>query len=170
MPKLRGHSPRLLPWDRNNGELSPKQRTQKAKFLHAESLARRNKARLEEALQTEGLPLPQVLRNTDAVKMVHGEVVPKVRDRIPRSMKIYEKGKLVHVEVANSEVASDIGRYWDAIGTLIDTGKSEALRNLPRKRFKDITGRFHILERDPRVILELETRKPKPETFEIYKR
>jgi len=170
MTKLRRLRPRPLPWDRNNGDLSSKQRTQKAKFLHAVSLARRNKTSLDEALQNEDLNHLQVLKNTHAVKKRHGELVPKVRDRIPRSMKFYEKGELAHVEVANSEVASDIGRYWDAIADLTEKGKSTTLRRLSRKRFKDITGRFHTLERDPRVILELEAHKPKPEMFEIYKR
>jgi hypothetical protein len=161
---------RSLLWDRRDTELTARQRAQKARFLRAQSLARRNKAALEEALRHEGLNLSETLRNTDAIKMRHGELVPKVRDRIPRSLKIYEKGKLVPVEVANSEVASDIGRYWDAIADLTEKGTSTTLSGLPRKRFKDISGRFHTLERDPKVILELEARKPKPEMFEIYKR
>ncbi len=157
-------------WDRPDRQLTPKQRTDKAKFLHAESLARRRKVGLEEVLRREGLNLSQTLRNTDAIKRRHGELVPKVRDRIPRSLKVYEKGKLVHVEVANSEASSDIGRYWDAIADLTEKGKSSALRRLRRQRFKDIDGRFHTLEKDPRTILDLELRKPKPETFEIYRR
>jgi len=84
-------------------------------------------------------------------------------------MKIYEKGKLIHVEIANSDVASDIGRYWNAIGKLTETGKSKALRSLHRQRFKDINGRIHTLEKDPRIILELENRKPMRESFTIYK-
>ncbi len=98
----------------------------------------------------------QVLRNTNAVKMHHGKLVPKTHDKIPRIMKAYEKGRLVHVEVASSEAASDIGRYWNAVAALTETGKSTALRRFPRMRFKDITGRFHTLERNPKVILELE--------------
>jgi hypothetical protein len=85
-------------------------------------------------------------------------------------MKIYERGRLTHLEIANSEVASAIGRYWDAIADLTETGKTTSLRKLRRQRFRDIKGRIHRLEMNPKVILELETRKPKPEMFEIYKR
>jgi hypothetical protein len=157
-------------WDRNDRELDPKERAKKAKFLEALSLARRSKTDLEEALKRSELISDQVRRKTKAVKLRRGRILPRVRDRIPRSLRIYEKGRLVHVEVANSDAASDIGRYWNAIADLTETAKSTALRRLTRIRFKDITGRFHTLERDPKVILELEARKPKPEMFEIYRR
>ena len=85
-------------------------------------------------------------------------------------MKIYENRKLVHVEVASSEIASEIGRYWSAIGKLTESGKSTALRRLRRRKIKDLQGHYHTFERDPKVILQLEQRKPKPEQFEIYKR
>jgi len=83
-------------------------------------------------------------------------------------MKIYEHGKLRHVEIADSKVRSDIGRYWNAIGKLTETGESKSLRTLHRHRFKDSHGHIHTLEKDPKTILELEARKPKPESFTIY--
>jgi hypothetical protein len=169
MATPRRHHPKPLLWDRSDKELTSKQRGEKARYLHAESLARRHKANLEEALRHEGLNLSQTLRNTDAIKMRHGKLVPKVRDRIPRSMKVYEKGRLVHVEVANSKTASGIGAYWNAVVHLIEKRKSSAIRSLKRRRFKDINGHVHTLEKDPRIILELEARKPKPESFTIYK-
>ncbi len=166
----RKHPRRItLLWDRRDGALTPRQRADKTKFLDALSSARRGIENLDNALKRRVLDPRQVSRKTDAVKMRAGKLVPKVRDRIPRSLKIYEKGKLKHVEIANSDTASDIGRYWNAVGILTETGKSIALRRFRRKRFKDINGRYHIYERDPKVILELETRKPKPEFFEIYK-
>jgi hypothetical protein len=125
---------------------------------------------VEKALKDLGLDPRQVARKTYAVKRLGGELVPKVRDHVPRSLKIYEKGKLVHVEVANSEVASDIGRYWNAIAKLTEIGKSRPLRGLRRKRFKALDGHFHRLEKNPKIVLELEARKPEPERFEIYER
>lgn len=161
---------RSLLWDRPDRELAPSQRAEKAKFLHSLSLDRQGKTPLQKSLKDLGLEPRHVVRKTHAVKRLKGKLVPKVRDRIPRSLKIYEKGKLVHVEVANSTVASDIGRYWNAIGNLTETGKSTTLRRLKRGRFRDINARFHTLEKDPKVILDLEARKPRPETFAIYKR
>jgi hypothetical protein len=128
------------------------------------------KEHLEEAFIRRGINPKQVLARTDAIKKVRGKLQPKVHDKIPRSLRFYEKGRLCHAEVANSKVASDIGRYWNAIGELTLTGRSKALRRLRRQRFKDIDGHFHTLEKNPKVILELEARKPKPEIFEIYKR
>ena len=110
-------------WSRPDRALTPRQRAQKARFLHALSLARRGKETLEENLSAQGINLEQVPKKTDALKKVRGKLLPRTRDQIPRSLKFYEKGKLVHAEIANSEAASDIGRYWNAIGKL--TGDRE---------------------------------------------
>ena len=158
------------PWNRRDRELTLRERARKAKFLRALSSARRGKEILEEGLRRRGIDLREALTKTDAVKVVKGRLLPKVRDRIPRSLTFYEKGKLQHAEIANSEVASDIGRYWSAIGKLTETGSSKPLRSLRRQRFKAMDGRYHTLEKDPRVILELEARKPAREVFEIYYR
>jgi hypothetical protein len=143
-------------WSRPDRALTPRQRAQKARFLRALSLARRGKETLEGNLSAQGIDLGQVLKKTDAVKKVRGKLLPRTHDRIPRSLKFYEKGKLVHAEVANSQVASDIGRYWNTIAELTETGKSRSLRTLRRRRFKDLKGRFHLLEKNPKIILELE--------------
>jgi hypothetical protein len=156
------------PWNRRDRELTPGERARKAKFLRALSSARRGKEILEEGLRRRGIDLALVLAKTDAVKRVKGRLVPKVRDRIPRSLTFYEKGKLQHAEIANSEVASDIGGYWSAVGKLTETGSSRALRSIRRQRFKDLQGRFHTLEKDAKVILDLEARRPKRELADIY--
>ncbi len=161
---------RTPPWSRRDRDLTARQRSDKAKLLEAISLDRREKESFETAIGRVGLDLKRILKNTDALKKVRGKYVPKVRDRIPRSLRFYEKGKLRHAEVANSQAASDIGQYWNAIRELTETGKSAALRSFKRQRFKDINGRFHTLEKDPQTLLALERRKPKPETFEIYRR
>jgi hypothetical protein len=157
-------------WDRRDSKLAPSQRAQKAEFLSALSLARAEKRDLQDYLKRKRLSTSDVLKKTSAVKMRHGRLVPKAHDCIPRSMKIYENRKLVLVEVANSNIASDIGRYWNAVGKLTEKGKSRDLRKLRRRKFRDIQSHYHTFERDPKVILQLEARKPKPEQFEIYKR
>ena len=157
-------------WSKRDADLTPRQRLQKAKFLRALSLARTGKEDLANALSTLGIDPTQALTRTNVVREVRDRLVPKLRDKIPRFLGFYERGKLRHAEIANSEVASDIGRYWNAVGRLAETGKSTALRRLPRKRFKDMDGTVHTLEKNPKVILELEARKPKPETFQIYRR
>ena len=157
-------------WSRPDRALTPRQRLQKASFLRALSVARSGKEDLANALSRLGIDPKQALTKTNAVRKVKQRLVPKLRDKIPRSLRFYEKGKLVHAEIANSEVSSDIGHYWNAIRELVETGKSKALRSLPRQRFKALDGCFHALEKNPKIVLELEARKPKPETFEIYER
>jgi len=175
--KLRkGHSARRrrrrkrLAWSKRDAGLTPRQRLQKAKFLRALSLARTGKEDLASALSRLGIDPKQALTRTNAVRKVRQRLVPKLRDKIPRSLRFYEKGKLVHAVIANSEVASDIGRYWNAVAKLTETSKSTALRRLRRKRFKDMDGTVHTLEKDPKVILRLEERRPVPEIFPIYER
>jgi len=169
LPRKRARSKWPL-WDRRDRKLSPKHRAWKTKFLRAVSLARRSKANLDEFFRQEGIDPNQVLAKTSVVKRVKGRIVPKVRDTIPRSMRFYENGGLRHAEIANSEVASDIGHYWNVIGELTETGKSRPLRSLKRRRFKDLQGHFHTLEKDPKMILDLEARRPKRELHEIYAR
>jgi hypothetical protein len=157
-------------WCKRDADLTPRQRLQKAKILHALSLARTGKEDLANALSRLGIDPKQALTRTNVVRKVRDRLVPKLRDKIPRSLRFYERGKLRHAEIANSKVASDIGCYWNAVGRLAETGKSTALRRLRRKRFKDMDGAFHTLEKDPKIILELEARRPVPELFEVYKR
>lgn len=157
-------------WERTPQQLTPKLRRIREKSLEALSLVRRDKLTLQEASHRVGLDPQTIINSTNAFRKVHGRLKAKAFDKITRIMKIYEKGKLSHVEVANSNVASDIGLYWNAIAELTETGRSRALRSLHRRRFRDSTGCYHTLEKDPKIILELEARKPKRETFEIYKR
>ena len=85
-------------------------------------------------------------------------------------MIIYEKGRKIIVEVADSRIASLIGEYHNRVKQFLDTGKSSFLREIPKKRFKDIKHRTHTLETRPKVILEIKAREPTPEFFEIYRR
>jgi hypothetical protein len=83
-------------------------------------------------------------------------------------MIVYEKGRKVIVEVADSRIASLIGEYHNRVKQFLETGKTSFLRELPRKRFKDIKGRVHTLETDPKGVFAIKQREPTPEFFEIY--
>jgi hypothetical protein len=84
-------------------------------------------------------------------------------------MIIYEKGRKIIVEVADSRIASLIGEYHNRVKQFLDTGKSSFLRNIPKKRFRDTKGIFHTLETDPKAVLAIKQREPSPEFFEIYR-
>jgi len=85
-------------------------------------------------------------------------------------MLAYEKGRKVIVEVADSRTASLIGEYHNRVKQFLETGRSSFLRELRRKRFKDISGRVHTLETRPRAVFRIKAREAKPEFFEIYRR
>jgi hypothetical protein len=85
-------------------------------------------------------------------------------------MIIYERGRKIIVEVADSRIASLIGEYHNRVKQFLDTGRSSFLREIPKKRFKDMKRRTHTLETRPKAILEIKAREPTPEFFEIYRR
>jgi hypothetical protein len=85
-------------------------------------------------------------------------------------MIIYERGRKIIVEIASSKTASLIGEYHNRVKQFLDTGKSFFLREIPRKRFKDMKRRTHTLETRPRAILEIKAREPTPEFRDIYRR
>jgi hypothetical protein len=85
-------------------------------------------------------------------------------------MIIYEKGRKIIVEVADSRIASLIGEYHNRVKQFLDTGRSSFLRELPRKRFKDIKRKTHTLETGPKAILEIKAREPMSEFRDIYGR
>jgi hypothetical protein len=85
-------------------------------------------------------------------------------------MIIYERGRKIIVEVADSRIASLIGEYHNRVKQFLDTGKSSFLRDNPKKRFKDSKRRTHTLETRPKVILEIKAREPMPEFRDIYRR
>jgi hypothetical protein len=85
-------------------------------------------------------------------------------------MIIYERGRKIIVETASSKTASLIGEYHNRVKQFLDTGRSSFLREVPRKRFRDIKGRIHTLETNPNAVLVIKAREPTPEFFEIYRR
>jgi len=156
-------------WKRTDKHLAPKQRRIREKSLEVLSLVRREKLSLREASKRVGLD-PQTAREcTNAFRRVRGRWVAKSRDRIPRVMWIYEKGHRVAVEFADSRIASLIGEYYNLIKMFLDTGKSSFLKQMRRKKFKDIKGKTRTLETRPKAVLRIKQREPHPEYFQIYK-
>jgi hypothetical protein len=156
-------------WRRTWNQLTPEQRRIQEKSLEALSLVRREKLSLWKASEQVGLHPGTVRRNTSAFRKVRLRWNAKPLDRIPRVMVTYEKGRKSIVEIANSRTASLIGEYHNRVRQFLDTGKSSFLRELPRKRFKDIKGRTHTLETNPKAVLAVEARDPLPEFREIYR-
>lgn len=156
-------------WKRINRQLTPTERSLREKSLKALALVRREKLNLRDAAEQVGLEPETVIGNTNAFRKIRGEWTPTTFDHIARPMVIYEKGRKIIVEIADSRIASSIGEYFNVVKKFLNTGQSEFLREVPRKRFKDLQGKYHTLEMDPRAILAIKAREPKPEFFEIYR-
>ena len=155
-------------WQRRDVELSTKERKIKGKTLEALSLVRRERYSLTRAAREVRLAPKTIRRYTNAFRRVRGRWKAKKFDRIPRVMKIYEKGKLVIVEINDSRNASLIGEYHSLVGQALDKGDMSLLKKIRRKKFKDWKGRTRTLETKYEVIYELKQREAEPEFFEIY--
>ena len=155
-------------WTLSNGKLTVRQRLAREKSLEVLSLVRREKLSLRVAAQRVDLSPEAIRQSTNAFRKIHGRWRAKKVDHIPRIMIINEKGRKRIVEVADSRVASLIGEYHNRVKQYLDTGKSSFLRELSKKRFKDKHGRIHVLETNPKTVLEIKTKEPKPEFYLIY--
>ena len=155
-------------WKKRSEKQTPEQRRIREKSLEALSLVRREKLSLRKASKRVGLAPETIRRNTNAFRKVRGRWKAKAFDRIPRTMLIYEKGRKVIVEITDSRIASLIGEYHNLIKEFLDTGNSSFLQKLPKKRFRDIHGKLHTLETDPKNCFRIKEREPKPEFFQIY--
>lgn len=131
-------------------------------------MVRRERLSPREAATRVGLDPETIRRNTNAFRRVHGRWRVKPFDRIPRAMIIYEKGRKIIVEIADSKTASLIGEYHNRVKQFLETRKSSFLRELLRKRFKDTKRRTHTLETNPKAVMAIKQREPTPEFFEIY--
>jgi len=164
------HRREVVVWNRRNQQLTVRQRLIREKSLEALSLVRRERLSLRDAANRVGLDPETVRLNTNAFRKAHGRWKAKKSDSIPRTLVIYEKGRVIIVEVADSRIASLIGEYHNGVKQFLETGKSSFLRELPRKRFRDIKRRSHTLETNPKSVLKIKAREAKPEFFEIYRR
>ena len=109
-----------------------------------------------------------VLRNTNAFKKLKGKWIAKQKDRISRTMSIYENGQQDWIEVRDSRTASRIGEYNNAVKEFLTTGNVDILKNF-KKPLRDAQGKLHYLEIDPDKLTEIMEAQEDIEFFEIYK-
>ncbi len=152
-----------LPWDL----LSRKDRIQRQKALAVLSEVRKGKSLTKACKQLHTTP-KSVIKHTNAFKKVKGKWIPKAYDKISRVMRINENGKEVDVEINDSRIASEIGKYQSAVREFLRTGNVNVL--LPfNKPFKDAKGNIHYFELDPDKLYEIAESREEPEFWEIYK-
>jgi len=109
-----------------------------------------------------------VLKNTNAFRKKQRRWNAKRFDKIPRVMKINEKGKEVSIQINDSRTAALIGRYHNAVKKFLSTGDKKAFRRFRKKKIKDIDGNLHSFETNPAFIIEINERIEEPEFYEVY--
>jgi hypothetical protein len=71
-----------------------------------------------------------------------GKIVVRRTDRLLRVLLIPSPKGMREIVVRDSREASLVGEFWSAAEKYLSRGDESALKNLPRKRVKDATGKF----------------------------
>jgi len=108
------------------------------------------------------------LNNTNAFRKTQRRWSAKRFDKIPRVMKINEKGREVSIQINDSRTAALIGQYHNAVKKFLNTGDKKTLRRFRKKKIRDIDGNLHSLETNPNSLIEINERIEEPEFYQVY--
>jgi len=148
------------------------QLTERQKYYREQSLkvlrdVRKGKS-LRASAKEHNIQVSTVIKNTGAFVKRGGKWVAKDSDRIPRVMSIFEDGGKTWVEIADSHIASMIGRYNNAVKQFINTGDDSMLREFSGKRFRDVDGKEHVFLTDTGRLIEIFEGLDEGEFYTIY--
>lgn len=150
--------------------LTPRQRSQYEDAIEVLRLMR-NDATIKDATKKVGISISTAKKYIESsLKTKNKILVPKVTDNLIREMRIYENGEEKWILVRKLAKASKIGKYLSATGQLIDKNNKEALKQFEGRKVKDIYGKFHTFETNPKKISDIFEKREEPEFFTIYKR
>jgi hypothetical protein len=90
------------------------------------------------------------------------------RDRRPRDVPIYSRGRPETIRVGGYEEAAVAGGYMSAVGNFLRTNDPFYLRPFWGVSIQDVRGREHLLETEPRLLYRLALIEPTP-FAEIYR-
>ena len=149
-------------------ELTPKQKSLRAKSLAVLTQARRTKKIPSTIAKENHISLKTVIYHTNAFKKVNGRWTTKKYDHTSRSMLIGENGKMQSVEVSDFRHAKTIGKYHNAVKFYLDTGDKSKLKKFSKRKIKDSDGNIHSFETDPKKVEEINEKIEEIEFFEVY--
>ena len=92
----------------------------------------------------------------------------KAKDKISRGLTIYENGRIKHIIVNDSEVASIIGEYFNDVKKVLETGEILLLKKYRKLILKDSSGKKHRLETHLKNLREIELSKEDIEFSDLY--
>lgn len=153
-------------YKRSGSFLTPKQKLLREKSFRVLINIRNSKKSLSKVSSEYNISVNTVLHNTNAFKKVNGRWIAKKYDKIPRVMKINEKGKEVSFEIMDSRIASSIGKYHNAVKEFLYTGNSSKLSKFRYRKIKNAQGNYHKFETDLQSIIYINQRREEPEFYE----
>lgn len=149
--------------------LNAEEKDYRVKSLEVVSEARTTNKSLTMIARQNGISSKIVLHNTNAFKKVNRRWVAKRFDKISRSMIIYEKSKMISIEISDSRHASTIGKYHNAKKEFLNTGNKKKLSEFSKKKIRDSNGKIHSFETRSKKIIEIEERvEREPDRPQVY--
>lgn len=176
LKELRGHGinplryPKRKPlYERRWGQLSPKQKHLRVLSLEVVSEARRFPNRNPAKLAgNKNLRLSDVRRSTGAFHKEGNRWVVNPIDNVPRLMYVYSNGKDFLIEVNDSDQASLLGEYFDAVRWFLFKNEPNRLKYFEGVSVVDSNINPYPLETNPQKILDIVERREEPEFYSIY--
>ncbi|WP_019178004.1 hypothetical protein [Methanomassiliicoccus luminyensis] len=126
------------------------------------------KISLDAASRKYGLTPRRARRSIDGFRKKNGRWQTKKVVRNEVSMLIYSRGRGIYILVPDTQQASLIGRYHNAVKTYLRTHDSKVLRPFVGRKIVASDGTAYELETDPETLYSLWERRPEEEEREIY--
>lgn len=97
-----------------------------------------------------------------------GKWIPSKKDRIERSMLIYERGRQKTITLSSSQDASFIGAYFNAVKKALEKGDKSVLKPFKKITIIDSNGKRHKLETNLQKLYDISEQQEDSEVYEIY--
>lgn len=98
----------------------------------------------------------------------NGRWKAEIRDRIPRGLVIYEKGTRKRIIVNDSDVAAVVGKYFNDIKRVLESGDVSFLDKYKKLAITDAEGKRHKLECQLDKLKQIEFSREDLEFSDVY--
>lgn len=158
------------PWKIDLNLLTARQSSKYDDSLEVLRLMRRG-IKFSDAIKEVGIGSKTVKKYVGSTMKIKNRIlVPKSTDTLLRTMRIYENGNEVLIQIKGLKKASIIGKYHSAVGKLVDQNDNNVLDDFKTIQIRDIHRKTHTLETNRNKIFDIFDRREEPEFFTIYDR
>lgn len=154
---------------RNYDALTPKQQSEREKALEVKRGILRGSDLVAAALAAKIAPNLVISHLGNAISVsARGKVRATKKDSISRGLIIYTNGHIEEIVVDDSEQASIIGEYMNAVQDYLNTGDEDVLLASEGSVVRDENGLEYELETDPDLLQEIDESTEDRELRKIY--